>query len=67
MAKTYDKEGAYVLESDFGCYSDYGWSLASSHDHFCDAEAAYNHWVGTGDRYRVVDNLTGEVVLGDDD
>lgn len=53
----------YVVETRYGCYSDYGWTLATQgHDHFCDAEAVKNNF---GDDYRVVDNFTGEVLVGD--
>ncbi len=66
MAKKYLDLPQYVLETDYGCYTDYGWTIANTRKHFVDGEKQYEHWSKTGGRYRLVDGYTGEVLLGDD-
>ena len=52
------------METCYGCYSDYGWTVVNQgFDNFCDAEKAKEHW---GDEYRIVSNITGEVLIGHD-
>lgn len=66
MAETYEYiKRPYVMETRYGCYSDYGWTIAcQGFDHFCDAEAAQIHW---GEDYRIIDNYTGQVLIGHDE
>lgn len=65
MVKKYEGEKRYILETTYGCYSDYGWTYACAGDTFDDGKIQYDHWSKTGGRYRLIDNETGEVLLGD--
>ena len=64
MAKTYEGLPRYVLETDYGCYSDYGWTIACTRHTFEDGKCQYEHWSKTNGNYRLVDGETGEVLLG---
>jgi hypothetical protein len=60
VAEEYEGLREFVLETTYGCYSDYGWMLAAYFDDIEDAKKSCDHWTGTGGEYRVVSS--GEVV-----
>lgn len=66
MAKVYEGLPRYILETDYGCYSDYGWTIACTSVTFEEGEAQYNKWSKTGGSYRLVDGETGAVLIGED-
>ena len=66
MAKKYTGLPQYILETDHGCYSDYGWTIASTSKELEEGKKQYDHWSKTSGRYRLVDGETGEVLLGGD-
>jgi hypothetical protein len=70
MAKKYPGLPRYVLETDYGCYSDYGWTIANMRYSFEEGKEQFDFWSNTGakspGRYRLVDGETGDVLLGDD-
>lgn len=66
MAKKYIGLPRYVLETDYGCYSDYGWTIANASNDLEEAKKQYEHWSKTSGRYRLVDGKTGEVILGNE-
>jgi hypothetical protein len=48
VAKTYPTERRYVLETDYGCYTDYGWTVANSRETFEEGMYQFNFWNKTG-------------------
>ena len=60
-ARTYSHtKNRYVIETCYGCYSDYGWTIA--HQGSDDIDLAITIQKRFGSDYRVIDNSTGEII-----
>ena len=63
MAKKYPGDHRYVLETDYGCYSEYGWTIACSSETMDEGIGQYEFWKGKHGKYRLVDGKTGFILL----
>ncbi len=66
MANKYPGLPRYILETDYGCNSNYGWTIASTSAERAEGDREYEHWSKTSGQYRLVDGETGAILRGDD-
>ncbi|MEY8206122.1 MAG: hypothetical protein RPR40_13745 [Bermanella sp.] len=62
-AQKYSGEARYVLETDHGYYSDYGWGFATSSVDLEEGKIQFEHWSKTSGNYRLIDGQTGEILM----
>lgn len=61
--KIYKGEPRYILETNYGCHSNYGWTFTTASDELESARIKLAQWRNSPGRYRLIDNSTSRVIM----
>ena len=63
LVRNYKGEPRYILETNYGCHSTYGWTVAAASDEWDCAEQQYKRYQKLPGSYRIIDNKTSRIIM----
>lgn len=61
--KSYEGEPRYILETSYGCCTQYGWAFTCASNEFESAKMKFEKWKKIPGNYRLIDNTTSRVIM----
>jgi len=61
--RTYENEPRYILETNYGCHSNYGWAYTCASEELEAAKMQIDQWRKIPGSYRLIDNMTNKVIM----